>query len=422
MSAAAIICFVLFIFLLFSLFRKGTDKMSPGRLFAMVWLLTIGLTELKLSRFQYEWSAYSWFALLVPLLSFLLGVYTVYVLNFNKKLHSIEGMRNSGSEFQVNEVLLFRIIVVLFILYSISFSITYMIRGFVPLLTQKPDIARTQWGIFGIGVFVLSIPAVLYLSMIYLFLVQKHKFKKVIIYIIALIASVTYATLLQRFYLLVPIILTTVLLYYKSNKLRPRNILFALLIFGSVFYGISSIRTSKYVVNIIYYVSQMKFSPKYAVFTEPYMYMTMNLENYASATDKLDEYSYGYYSADFILFATGLKEELAKYMHLAQFPYMIVNSYNTYSMFFIYYRDFGLIGTMIIPMILGIGISTIYYRMRKRPDLNSISLYSLCIFLIFFSFFNPVFHQIHFVFNVVLLYLTTKLISKNGQTTGIQVK
>ena len=412
MSPVALISFISFFILLLTFFKKDTDVFSPGRLFALIWLLAIGLAELKLSRFQFGWTLYSWFALIVPIFSFLLGVFIVYVINSNAKIDPIINVRTRFRVSEINVHMLYAVIIILFILYSISFTVTYMIRGFLPMFTKMPEVARTKWGVFGYGVFVLSIPTILYLSFLYLFIVKQNISKKIVVSMIVLVAVATYATLLNRFYLILPIFLLVIALYYKTFKLRPRNMIILLLFFFIVFFGISSVRMSRYAINILFYLSDMKYNIHYAIFTEPYMYVTMNLENYARAVEKLNVFTYGFFSSDFLLFATGLKQELMEYMRVTEFPYIITSTYNTYTMFFIYYRDFGLFGVLILPLLLGGGISSIYYRMRKCPDIVNVSLYGLCVFVLVFSFFVPILHWIHFVFNITLVYLSTMIITK----------
>lgn len=416
MSLVSIIAFGISFLLIITFFKKGTDFFSPGRLFALIWLTAFGLAELKLSRFQFEWSYYSWFVLIVPVFSFLLGIFIVYVINSGSKIHSIDNIRKNFSISHFNIKTFFLIILILFILYSISYAITYLIRGFVPMFTKMPEIARTKWGVFGYGTFVLSIPTILYLCLLYLSIMNKNYGRKFIIIIILLAASITYSFLLNRFYLVLPIILLVVTLYYKSYKLRPRNMLILLAIFFTVFFGISTIRFSRYAINILYYLSDMKYGIEYAIFTEPYMYVTMNLENFANAVQKLDIFTYGYFSSDFILFPLGLKKELLEYMRIKDFPHIITSAYNTYTMFFIYYRDFGLFGVLFLPLILGGVIGTLYYKMRKNPNITNISIYGLCVFVFVFSFFVPILHWIHFVFNVVLIFFTTMLITNKNES------
>lgn len=415
MSPIAIICFSALILLLFSFFKKGTDIFSPGRLFTIIWLLAIGLAELKLSRFQREWTNYSWFTLLVPIFSFLLGIFIIYVIYQNVKLSPIKNIREDFNKLQINKHLLFRIIIVLFVLYSISFLVTYLIRGFVPMFTKLPDVARTEWGVFGYGTFVHSIPTLLYLCLLYLFLVRKNYNNKILIGLIFLLSFFTYSMILQRFYLILPFVLLMVTLYYKTYKLSFRNNLIALLIFGLIFFGISLIRVGHYAINILYYISDMKYSVDYAIFTEPYMYVIMNLENYAKAVQKLDIFSYGFYTSDFLLYATGVRRILLDNINFVEHPHIITKAYNTYTMFFIYYRDFGLFGVLFVPMMVGGLVTLMYFRMRKSPNFINISLYGVCVFIVIFSFFVPILHWLHFVFNITLIYLATYFIITNNK-------
>ncbi len=413
-GAVSIVCFLVLLFLILSFFRSGTDVLAPGRLFLIVWTTSIGLADLKLSRHQIDWSFYSWFALFLPIISTLVGIFAIYVLNFSRSYITINEIRNKFTHSNINGNRLFRIILLMVVLYFVSFSITYMIRGFLPIFTKMPEIARTKWGVFGYGVFVLSIPTIVYLSLIYLFLTKQKKTKKLFILIITLFTAITYSTLLQRFYLLMPIIISLILFYYITHKLRPKNVLIILIIFFFIFYGISSIRLSRYAINILYYLSNMKYSIDYAIFTEPYMYISMNLENFANGVDKLNVYAYGFFTFDFLLFATRLKPLILEYIKIPDFPHIITPAYNTYTMFFIYYRDFGLVGLFFLPFILGTVVSSFYYRMRRNPNINTITIYALCVVVVIFSFFIPIVHWIHFVFNIILLYSTTRMITGSG--------
>ncbi|MDF1610888.1 O-antigen polymerase [Stygiobacter electus] len=409
MSAVSITCFILFILIL--ILGKRKDFFSPAKVFALVWLMTIGLTDLKLSRLQITWDGIAWFSLLLAIFSFLLGVYVVYVLFFDTNYLRIKDVRFSFTKAEIDENLLFKIIIVLFTLYSVSYFITYMIRGFVPIFTKMPEIARTKWGVFGIGSFVLTIPAILYLSLIYIFISKTNFARKLTIIFVMLTSFITYVFLLNRFYLLLPIALFLILLYYKTNKLRPRNILIILLVFSLIFFEISSLRLSRYAINILYYLSEMKFGKEYAIFTEPYMYISMNLENFANAVGKLDFFTYGYFVFDFVLKPIGLKDLISDYVYIKEFPNIINHAYNTYTMFFIYYRDFGFAGLFVIPLLFGSFVSYVYYKMRMNPTIYNISFYGMLIFVVAFSFFVPIIHWIHFVFNLILIYITTFLIT-----------
>ncbi len=415
MTFIAYLCFLTALVLIVSIFRKNTDVFSPARLFLIIWLIAIGLTDLKLSRYQMDWSDFSWISLLIPLASTLTGMFVVYVMNFGKQIKSVKTIRQLLKSYPINSKLLFKYIIFLFLAYIVSYLVTYWVVGYITLFTSKPDLARRDWQLFGFGLFVQSIPAIIYLIVVYIVLIRYRVSRKTVLVILFIIAFVTYFFLLQRYYLIFSVFVTVVFLYYSTYKIRTRNVLILIPVISSIFYWVSSIRLSRYLADYLYYLSKMKFSIKYSIFTEPYMYVVMNLENFAHAVEKLQNFTFGIYTFDFLFAITGIKHTLAEYLNLKDYPNLISGSFNTYTMFFIFYRDFGFIGLCIIPLLLGMLFSHSYYKMRISPDVNSVSIYAIIVFLILFSFFVPLMTFLHFVFNFIVIYLVTRLIGENSK-------
>lgn len=409
------LCFGVFVVLLFSMFKKGTDVFSPARLFSLVWSFAIGLTDLKLSRYQIQWSFFSWIMLLISLFSVLTGMFVVYVINFEKPLNKIGSIRYSIINSKINSAVLLRYTMFLFLGYLISYIVSYLVIGFLPFFTKYPGLARNDWGIFGFGLFIQAFPAIVYFVILYYVLVKENVKKKLVLATILLATFITYAFLLQRYYLVFAILLSAVSLYYSSNLLRLKNVLILFAVIVSIVYSMTFIRLSGTIVNYLYYLSDMRYSVKYAFFTEPYMYVVMNLENFANAVMNLENFSYGTFSFDFIFALTGVKHNLIEYMHLSDFPNLLTNNYNTYTMFFIYYRDFGVLGLGIVPFLLGILFSGSYYKMRTNPSINTVSVYAVVVFVIIFSFFVPIISFLHFVFNFLVIFVVTKKIEMTFQ-------
>ncbi|MFN0158894.1 MAG: O-antigen polymerase, partial [Bacteroidota bacterium] len=142
----------------------------------------------------------------------------------------------------------------------------------------------------------------------------------------------------------------------------------------------------------------------YAMLTEPYMYMVMNLENFARSVSLSDHHTYGYFTFDFITAITGIKYWVLDYFNLERTPY-INSSYNTYTAFWWFYSDFGVIGLAIIPMLLGLVIGLLYYRMRTRPTLKNVTAYGVMVFVIVISYFNFPFAFLWFGYCLIVLYL-----------------
>jgi oligosaccharide repeat unit polymerase len=147
------------------------------------------------------------------------------------------------------------------------------------------------------------------------------------------------------------------------------------------------------------------------------MYFVMNVENLARGIQKLDHYTYGYYSFNFLFSLSGLKHWIEEYFVLDDTPYL-VSGYNTYTSFWVYYRDFGLLGVTFFPLVVGFAIGAVYYAMRNRPGLEIIALYSLGMFLIFFSFFNNPLSLLWFVYSLVVTLIGFRMILKSRPVLG----
>jgi oligosaccharide repeat unit polymerase len=148
----------------------------------------------------------------------------------------------------------------------------------------------------------------------------------------------------------------------------------------------------------------MKFSKNYAIFTEPYMYITMNLENMAQAVKKIDNFTLGIYSFDWIYALSGLKHWMANYFHLNAREFL-TSSYTTYPFHWYYYLDFGLIGVMIFPLLVGFFVGIIYYKLKSSAQLKWIVLYSICVAIMVISFFTNPLMMLTFVTNFFILWV-----------------
>src|SRR3989339_402845 len=403
MSWISVFCFGLFLLLLISLFKKGTDVFSPARLFIIIWSFAIGLTDLKLSRYQITWTNFSWIMIIISLFSMLTGMFIVYVVNIDKSIIKIDIIRNSFKNKSFNSSKLFWYVIVLFFAYIISYIVSALVIGFIPYFTLFPGVARNDWGIFGFGLFVQSFPALIYFIILYFIITKGQKKQKIILAFILIVTCLTYAFLLQRYYVVFAIILSAISMYYLTNLLSVKNVLIISAIILIIIFSMTFIRLTGAIANYLYYLSDMKFSVKYSLLTEPYMYVAMNLENFAYSVDKVNNFTYGIFSFDFVFALAGIKHQMIEYLRLPKYPFLISNNYNTYTMFFIYYWDFGILGLGLIPMMLGTLISNFYYKMRKNPDLSTISIYSIFSFVIIFSFFIPIISFLHFAFNFLLI-------------------
>ena len=391
--------------------RREADYLSPARIFGFVWSLAIGLTDLKLSRYQVEWTTESWMMLLLGIMSFLVGTLIAYVLNLGRPMVPIRTMRQVLLKEEIDESRLFWIITASVAVYGISYIVIYLVKGFLPVFVVGTKISRTDFYVFGFGVLINSTAFIILFTLLYHLLVKGNKARKRFLLFITIIAVGSYFLLLQRFQIVMAAMLCFTVLYYGTHRIRLTTVVPLVAGVTGFFYWISSLRLGSLVATYTYYSAKMKFPKAYTLFTEPYMYLAMNLENFARAVNRLDHFTFGYFTFDFVTAAAGLKYWISDYFNLDRTPYLI-SGYNTYTAFWQFYRDFGIPGLVLIPLLLGFGIGIVYYRMRSRPTIGSVTAYGVMVFVMFISYFNFPAAFLWFEYNVLAMYWIVRLIKK----------
>ena len=421
MSLVSIISFLICFGIIASCFRKNADVLSPARILGFIWSLAVGLADLKLSRLQDQWTLESWVQLLLGPISLLVGIFVMYVLNIGTRPFQLDKIRQIWRAHSINHKALFGIILALFALFLSSYITIYLIQGEIPLFSSRPGFARLNFQMFGLGLFLHNVALVGFFTVLYLLIVNGNRGKKWLLVLATLSSVVLYSITLQRFQVMMTGILSISLLYYTTRHLRFSTISLWVACVLLFFYWVSTARGGQLFLYYLYIDSQMKFSPTYAVFTEPYMYLVMNLENFVRAMERLDHFTYGYYTFDFVTALTGLKHWISEYFALEETPYL-TSGYNTYSAFWWFYRDYGIIGITIVPFLLGLSIGLLYYRIRIHPSLQTISAYCVCVFIMIFSFFNNLVSLLWFIYNLIAMYFIFRWIQMKPRLVKILQK
>ncbi len=401
MSYLSIVCFLLCIFLLLDNRKKSVDLFSPSRVFSFVWALAIGLADLKLSYFQHKWDLYSWTTLLLGVFSLLAGIFSVYSVYSKERLLEIDEIRKYYSNYVIDGRRLFYILVILICVYFISYIIETIVEGYLPFWTTIPDKTRVEWGVFGIHLFVNSMPTILFLVSIYFIFIRHNKQRKILLIVFSLLIIISYFFTLQRFNLAIWVLMLLVLLYYTTKHVRLKHILLIGILLAIIISLIQKVRLIAYVQNYIYIISKMKYPATFSIFTEPYMYIVMNLENFARGVSNLETFTYGYFTGDFIFTLTGVKHWLAETFNIVERPFLI-SGYNTFSFLWPYYYDYGVLGVVLFPFLMGVATGFAYYSLRKSPNLLNLSVYSIAFYILVISFFTNPLTMLNTVFNIIL--------------------
>ncbi len=393
-----------------SSFRRGADLFSPGRVFGFLWTLALGLTQLKFSALQHSWSNETWVQVLIGPLSFMVGVFCMTVVHADKGLKPLASMRSLMIGFQINRRRLFWITLLFCFLFLLAYAIILWIKGVdPPLFSENPGLARREFTMFGLGLFLHNVVIVVFLTGLYYLQSGGSRGGKTVLLIASLVSVALYFFLLQRFQLAFALLMCIVVYYYCTNRLRPQVIVPFIAIVSALFYWVSTLRAGELFIYYLYRDSLMRFSVTYAMFTEPYMYVVMNLENLARSISLETQFTYGMESFDFLFALTGLKDWMQEYWGVIEMPF-IISGYNTYTGYWTFYRDFGSLGTMVFPLLLGMGTGLLYYKMRMAPGLGIVTAYGVCVFVMVVSFFNNPLSFLWFVYNLGAVYLALRFI------------
>lgn len=414
MSWTSLTCFGICLGIIISCFRREADFLSPGRVFGFIWSLSIALAELKLSAFQHDWNFDSWILLLTAISAFLVGTFIAYVLNLGKTLVPVPAMREMLKQERVHETRLFWLICLSIVVYSAAYLANFLARGWLPIEAVGKNMSRVEFNVTGLTFLIYIVPSIIFFIVLYFLKVREQKSRKIFLTIMLLIVFGSFLLFVSRFQIMIAFIMCVTFLYYATSYIRLRTAVTLFLSAAAFIYWISSIRSSHVVATFLYSMSRMRFSKDYAILTEPYMYVVMNLENFARSVSRLDYHTFGYYTFDFITAIAGLKYWVYDYFNMNRLPYL-VSGYNTYSAFWPFFYDFGVIGLALIPGVLGFGTGLLYYRMRSKPTIRNVTAYGVMVFVMVFSFFVFPISFLWFECNLLMIYLFLRWTKCSGR-------
>ena len=418
MPVISFICLIAFLSILIFSFRKKVDLLSPGRVFLILWLLILGLVDLKFSRLQSEWKLFDWVMVLLGLLTFLTGIYISYIINLDKPFLPVSKIRLRFRELEVNETRLFYFIIIYFLLCLASFIVEWQIEGYIPLFTSRPDSARVMLGVYGLHCIVNSINVVLFLIIQYFIFVKSNFTKKSVLVLIFILSLGNYILFVQRFGLFILFMMAFCLYYYSGKKLRMRTVILFFVLLSGLIIGIQSIRATQLFSTYIYVQSEMKFSPKYLDFTLPYMYLSMNLENFVKFYSHVQDHSFGFFTFEYLIEASTIRKWFIDYYNFNRIKNYI-GGYNTYPFFWTYYLDYGIAGLALMPFIIGFIFSEIYYFFHRNPSLVMLALVSIVFAVIMISFNSDALSRLDTVLPFTVIVLAQFLFIK-GNSSKIQ--
>ena len=349
------------------------DCFNSDGLFLGVWIFTIGLSQLKLTYFQTTWNLEMWAIVMTSLLSFIIGSKVISM--FSKTVRLSYTSPNKRIQSIKNKISRKRLRVVLITSYMVSF-LAYLAEvfhaGFIPLFGDNiGDYAN--FGISYVHYLVISIGTILILTYLFFVIFTKDKYLKILF----VMGCMMLVSILNRHVIIFTAIGIVMVRNYFVKKIKLKNIFLLIVLSLIAFSILGSLRN----VSSDYLVAAIGYKKKYnLVFMWTYHYLTVGFTNLQNVIDLSPPLTFGLQTFTPFWTFTGLKTLFSQ-------P---VNPYFSGVGTFLegYYLDFGVIGIILFPFLLGSFSKYMYLKITTtRIGIVSFTIYFTIVNQLVFLFF-----------------------------------
>ena len=239
--AVTVLLLVCAVVLYFYIWLAQADKnwWDVRAVFTAIWLLTIGVSSLRLTDYQKQWEVETWICLAVGYAMFHLGA--GYGLYFGERMFhwfKRKGEKQKGRiVFGLRQERLFWICMIVSLIGFICFAINVYIRGYIPFFARTGDTYLAFYSKF----YIFSIAATMISGLCYYTLkTQKLSiWKRILLWVCIVYATFLFPTLVvSRGAFLTSALSLTTVIFYLNRKRLILLVVCAAVIVG--FYGIST--------------------------------------------------------------------------------------------------------------------------------------------------------------------------------------
>jgi len=386
--------------------NKEEDVFSPVRVFTAIWFIAIGISNLRISIYETPWSSYLWFNVLISILAFYLGAFIVRSMNGHGfvALNEIKARIKYTWSAIKSKMLLF----IIFIISIVTIICEFNYAGAIPLFAGAfgiyVDSARAAMAINSyVHRIALSLVNVFTLSCFYIMLRNKDRASKNVLPFFTAMASLGLILLTASRLFLGTMIVPMVIGYnYLVKRIHKRTlVILAVAIFLLLVVSVAVVR------NILPfdYLQEIGFSPNVAWLAPGYLSISMNFWVFDRVLEEMGSsfpFGFGWNSLYPLRVLFGSKDRGMEGLTAGLVPgaEWVTGTYLNE-----FYMDFGLIGVVLFPFLIGLISSLIYMRMRHKPSALNIFLYSYIAWNIIFSIYANGFILFDFLWNVLFFYV-----------------
>lgn len=406
---------------LFSAFRPGFDLLSPSRVYICVYATLLGFNYMRLSRLQVPWSITSVLLFYGASAAFLAGGLWIWIVGKAKHpgwrldFEAVREALHRDAE-TVDWRWFRRVYAVCIAGFLASFGVSMAVIGGVPAFMKEPDQARlafftatelTNYGIF-LG------PISLMLGMVLLWFSRPTRRGKRWILASLWMLLILYFTIVTRYDLFRFLIFTVVLYHYGKGRLRPAHALAGLVLAAALFFIGFLVRVNTNSFEAFNELMQIKMPKNLTWAGNFYAYLANDFWNFDFAIRKYVDGDYHYP----FQWGLGLFRPLLWNLRLEG---ALLNAYHFDSLFnesatrlkglntVIYvwhlYKDFGIAGALLLPLLGGLFAWKFYFNTLLRPTVLRIGIWGVLAGMIALSYHTPLWELWFLYLNLLILFI-----------------
>ncbi len=379
---------------------KGVDVFSPYVAFPVLFITGYILSLLRLSPLIGQFSAYVNFYFLASISIYLFACFIVLSVARNITFPSL----TTGPV---------RLNVHHYVIYSISVSFLafeYYSFGSIPIMTSAFELKRTRFMTNGyihlIAMSTIPVSIIFLVDLLENFSIKNLK-EKIFSSVLLSIPLLMIVGIGNRGQILMVFSVLCIYFHYRINRLRILQIT----ILGSFAFVFLSL--TKYLRDYLFYGPQyLKVLDRFWTDALPlwlspgYLTLTMNYNIFARIVNTFSE-GFGVTKGRFTLnpltsLLPGPQGGVGSFLNRTWNTGFHGNLTSTY--LGVPYLDFGVVGVMTVPFILGIILSCMYLRIKRDPSCSNVIIFSFLTFNMMLSIYSYPIGHFHFFWNLALLY------------------
>lgn len=397
-------------------FRDTVNLLDFKAVFTGVWMLTIGLAQLKLLQYQVDWSSLTWFTLAAAHVVFLLAnqLSSVFYDPMQKKLGGFLAKHRFGQhKFIVKNERLFWISVIASTVGLLSFAINVLIKGYIPFFAIGSSSSAYYDFYTRFQIFYVASLASVGLSYYCIKTLALSKTKRLLLWTnIILLNFVLPILLVQRGTFLNSMLIFTAVVYLLGNR-KLKHLLICLVLLVSIYFLGSYLRGfSNTQLAFLFQPKEITAckDPKSTECIDPeeiplegkdyiippsaaflYSYLTVSHDNFNSVVVNMKENTYGLWQVRpfNVVLRNSKLDHLIEQAEDDSVKLQVLPHLNSFNLITTAYLDFGLLGVLFFMFLWSFAFGVIENFRRRTGGIFSMISYGICLIPIALGFFLP---------------------------------